>query len=51
MLKFTHTKNPILKGQHLIGNGDFFIRLTEADFESDEQMNQAISFILSKLNS
>lgn len=50
-MKFTHRKNTASKGQHLIGNDKICLRFYEADFESDDEMNAAIEFILSKLNS
>jgi len=49
-MKFEHLKNPILKNQHLIQCDYFRLHLHEADFNSDEELQQAIYFILSKLN-
>lgn len=50
-MEFIHRKNSGLHGQHIIGNDKICLRFFEADFDSDEQMNEAIQFILSKLNS
>ena len=50
-MKFIHRKNNFLGGQHIIGNDKICLRFFEADFDSDEEMNEAIEFILSKLNS
>jgi hypothetical protein len=49
-MKFEHRKNPILKNQHIIQCENIMLHLHEADFDSDEEMNQAIQFILTKLN-
>ena len=49
-MKFEHRKNTASKGQHLIGNEKICLRFYEADFDSDEEMNEAIEFILAKLN-
>lgn len=50
-MKFEHRKNPVLKNAHIIEGGNICLHLYEAAFETDEEMNEAIAFILSKLNS
>jgi hypothetical protein len=49
-MKFEHLKNPVLKNQHIIQSDNINLHLYEADFDSDEEMNEAIRFILAKLN-
>jgi len=49
-MKFEHLKNPILKNQHIIQCDNIMLHLHEADFDSDEELQQTIQFILSKLN-
>jgi hypothetical protein len=47
---FVHRKNPVLKNQHLIECGNVSLHLHEADFDSDEEINEFIEFLLKKLN-
>jgi hypothetical protein len=49
-MKFEHRKNPVLKNAHLIEGGNICLHLHEANFDSDEEINEAIEFILAKLN-
>jgi hypothetical protein len=47
---FFHETNPASKGQHIISNDKICLRFYEADFDSDEEMFEAIDMILKKLN-
>jgi hypothetical protein len=51
-MEFTIYQNPIMKGQMTIESNDGIqLVLFTAQFENDEQLNQFVELIMTKLNS